>query len=94
MPQAHTAHALVAALLLAAPAAAEDLLLIPDTSRDKIWAFSAYDGSLVSNNYIPSDGRMKQVIQVAQTPQGTILMADVGSDQNCSADDAVREYSR
>jgi hypothetical protein len=94
MLQVHTANALVAALLLAAPAAAENLLLIPDTSRDKIWAFNAYDGSLVSNNYIASDGRMKQVIQVAQTPQGTILMSDVGTDQNCSADDAVREYSR
>ncbi|NBQ13933.1 MAG: hypothetical protein EBU31_04825, partial [Proteobacteria bacterium] len=75
MLHAHSAHALVAALLIAAPAAAENLLLIPDTSKDKIWAFSAYDGALVSNNYIPNDGRMKQVIQVAQTPQGTILMA-------------------
>jgi hypothetical protein len=60
---------------------------------DKVWAFSAYDGSLVSKAYIPNDGRQKQVVQVAQLPNGHILMADVGNDQSCSADDAVREYT-
>jgi hypothetical protein len=80
-------------LALAASAQAQSVLLIPDTSADKIWAFNAFDGALISNNFIPSDGRMKQVIQLAQTPQGTFLLADVGNDQGCSADDAVREYS-
>ena len=79
---------------VSALAQSQSVLLIPDTSGDKIWAFNAFDGSVISNNFIPNDGRMKQVIQVAQTPQGTFLLADVGNDQGCSADDAVREYSR
>jgi hypothetical protein len=76
-----------------AGARADSLLLIPDTSADKVWAFSAYDGAVVSNAFIPNDGRQKQVMQVVQTPRGTILTADVGNDQSCTADDAVREYT-
>ena len=48
---------------------------------------------MVSNAFIPNDGRQKQVMQVVQTPRGTILTADVGNDQSCTADDAIREYS-
>lgn len=87
-------QAAAAALLACACASAQSVLLIPDSAADKVWAFSAWDGSLVSSNFIPNDGRMKQVIQVAQTPQGTLLLTDVGNDQSCTADDAVREYSR
>jgi len=78
---------------VSALAQSQSVLLIPETFGDKIWAFNAYDCSVISNNFIPNDGRMKQVIQVAQTPQGTFLLADAGNDQDCSADDAVREYS-
>ena len=78
---------------LSTAAVADSLLLIPDTAADKVWAFSAYDGSVVSNAFIPNDGRQKQVMQVVQTPRGTILTADVGNDQSCTADDAIREYS-
>lgn len=81
------------AIALSAAAHAETLLLVPDTGADKIWAFSAFDGSVVSNSYIPADGRMKQVMQVAQLPGGTIVMADPGTSQSCAADDAVREYT-
>lgn len=80
-------------LSLASFAPAGGILLIPDTGADKVWAFSTFDGSLVSNNYIPNDGRMKQVMQIAQLPGGTIVMADPGTSQACGADDAVREYT-
>ena len=87
--------ALLASLsaLVAPAAAAETLLLIPDTGADKVWAFSAFDGSVVSNNYIPNDGRMKQVMQVVQLPGGTILMSDPGTSQSCDAGDGIREYT-
>ena len=78
---------------LAAAVQAETILLIPDTGADKVWAFSAFDGSVISNNYIPADGIMKQVMQIAQLPGGTIVMADPGTSQACGADDAVREYT-
>ena len=52
------------------------LLLIPDTGADRISAFSPVDGSVVNLNFIAKDGRMKQVIQVAQTPWNTLLMSD------------------
>jgi len=52
------------------------LLLIPDTAADKISAFSPTDGSVVNLNFIPKDGRMKQVTQVVQTPWNTLLMSD------------------
>jgi hypothetical protein len=81
------------ALAASASAASETFLLIPDTGADRIWAFSAFDGSVISNNYIPADGRMKQVMQVAQLPGGTLVMADPGTSQACAADDGVREYT-
>ena len=69
------------------------ILLVPDSGADKVWAFSTYDGALISNNFIPADGRMKQATHIAQLPGGTIVMTDVGTSQACSADDAVREYT-
>ncbi|MCE2885763.1 MAG: hypothetical protein LW806_12825 [Planctomycetaceae bacterium] len=53
-----------------------DLLLIPDSGADRVWAFNAADGTLVSNNYFPADGIMKQVIQIVPSGTGTLLMAD------------------
>ena len=74
------ANALLAALLglvatCSAPAQTP-LLLIPDTGADRISALSPADGAVVNLNFIPKDGRMKQVIQVAQTPWNTLLMTD------------------
>ncbi|MEN9668525.1 MAG: hypothetical protein RLZZ386_432, partial [Planctomycetota bacterium] len=37
---------------------AEDVLLIPNSLGDNVWAFSPFDGSLISNNFIPSDGHL------------------------------------
>jgi len=88
--------AILACLLHASaalPCAAETLLLVPDTGADRIWAFDAHDGSIVSNNYIPADGRMKQVMQVVQLPGGTIVMSDPGTSQSCDAGDGLREYT-
>ena len=62
--------------LAAAASGQTPLLLIPDTQADRISAFSPTDGSVVDLNFIPKDGRMKQVVQVVQTPWNTLLMAD------------------
>jgi len=66
-----------AGLLVSASAAAQQsLLLIPDSGADRISAFDPATGALVNLNFIPKDGRMKQVIQVVQTPWNTLLMTD------------------
>ncbi len=56
--------------------AAGDILLIPDSGADKVWAFNASDGTYITNNYFPADGIMKQVIQIVQSGNGTLLMTD------------------
>ena len=80
VPRANLLANLVAvgvAVGVAGPAlAGGDLLLIPDSGADRVWAFNAADGSLVSNNYFPADGIMKQVIQIVPSGTGTLLMAD------------------
>ncbi|MFM7260635.1 MAG: hypothetical protein ACKO3W_08530 [bacterium] len=67
---------LAAATMTGSSLAGGDLLLIPDSGADKVWAFNASDGTFVSNNYFPADGIMKQVIQIVQSGNGTLLMAD------------------
>ena len=71
---------LAAPLLAGASALATptDLLLIPDSgpTLGRIWAFSAADGSLVSNAFIPGDARLVQPIQVVDSGVGTILITD------------------
>lgn len=71
-------RALAALSLLAAPAAlgGGDVLLIPDTNSDKVWAVSPFDGSVIDSNFIPADGIMKQVIQIVVSPTNTLLMID------------------
>jgi hypothetical protein len=67
----------LASLFVAGAAAAQQsYLLIPDTGGDRIAAFDATTGALVNLNFIPKDGRMKQVVQVVQTPWNTLLMTD------------------
>ena len=83
---------LAVALLAAAPGPAlagggtSDLLLVPDSGNDRVWALSAVDGSVVNNNYFPADGIMKQIIQIVVSPTGTLIMTDEQMD-------AVFEYS-
>ncbi|MFN0134666.1 MAG: PEP-CTERM sorting domain-containing protein [Phycisphaerae bacterium] len=56
------------------------VLLIPDSGTDKIWAFNAFDGSLISNNFIPADGRMVQPINAVDSGRSTILVTDELAD--------------
>ena len=86
--------ALALVAVAASPAPADRLLLVPDTLADKVWAFSAFDGSLVSDNYIPNDGVMRQVRSIAQLPNGNLVMAEPGTSLGCSTIDGVLEYSR
>lgn len=78
--------ALLAGALAAPAAAQQELLLIPDSGYDRVWALSAADGTVVNPNYIPADGIMSQVIQIAVSPLGTLIMTD-------ESDNAVYEYS-
>jgi len=67
------------ALGLAAPALAgppATVLLVPDSFRENLWAFDPFDGSLISNNYVPNTGIMSQTICALGTPQGTIIATD------------------
>jgi len=67
----------VAGLAVSAAASAQQsLLLIPDSGGDRISSFDPATGALVNLNFIPKDGRMKQVVQVVQTPWNTLLMTD------------------
>jgi hypothetical protein len=74
------------ATLVGTAALAQDLLLIPDSGNDRIWALSALDGSVVDAIYVPADDVMSQPIQIAVSPSGTLLITD-------ELDKAVYEYS-
>ncbi|MCA9281477.1 MAG: hypothetical protein KDA30_05520 [Phycisphaerales bacterium] len=81
------ALAMISITALAASGASADVLLIPNTGTgfDNIWAFNTFDGSLVNNNIIPSDGNMAQVISAVDSGNNTILMSD-------ESNDAILEY--
>jgi hypothetical protein len=85
--------ALAGTLLVAGAASAESLLLVGDSTGDKFWAFSAVDGSLVSDNYIPDDGQMAQPRQCVRLPSGAWYIAEPGVGLGCSAADGVIEHS-
>jgi len=77
---------LTLALVSGRVAEATTVLLIPDSGNDKVWAFSAIDGAIVSDNFIPSDGNMVQPICAIESGRGTILVSDEIAD-------AIFEYS-
>ncbi|MFM1937110.1 MAG: hypothetical protein RI990_2069 [Planctomycetota bacterium] len=93
-PRSSAGLALALVAVASSTASADRLLLVPDTLADKVWAFSAVDGSLVSDNYIPNDGIMRQVRSIAQLPNGNLIMAEPGTSLGCSTIDGVLEYSR
>lgn len=66
------------ALLSASAACAQsEILLIPNSGTDKIWAVSPVDGSIISQNFIPNtEGLLQQPIQAIPSGTGTILVAD------------------
>lgn len=69
-----------------APAAAQDLMLIPDSVSDRVWAFNASDGSLVTNAYIADPGVVGGIdvfnrpIEVLVSAAGTLLVTDQFAD--------------
>ena len=65
---------------------AQDLLLVPDSLGDKVWAFSAVDGSVVNPNFIPPDSHLSQPIKIVVSPAGTLLITDEVAN-------AIFEYS-
>lgn len=69
---------LSAALLPAGAACAQsEILLVPNSGTDKIWAVSPVDGSVISQNFIPNtEGLLQQPIQAIPSGTGTILVAD------------------
>jgi hypothetical protein len=93
IPHARPLSVLVGCLLAAGSASAESLLLVGDSTGDKFWAFSAVNGALVSDNYIPDDGQMAQPRQCVRLPSGTWYIAEPGVGLGCSASDGVIEHS-
>ncbi len=75
---------LLAALAGVCPA--QDLMLIPDSVSDRVWAFSAVDGSLVTNAYISDPGSVGGIdvfnrpLEVLVSASGTLLVTDQFAD--------------
>lgn len=80
--QAKTLLTLAALSLVAASQA--QYLLIPNSGRDQVWQVSAFDGSIISQNFI-QDTSLDLPLHAIPSGRGTIFV----SDQNL---DAVREY--
>jgi len=72
--------ALVALPALVAQAASAGVLLIPDSGADKVWAFNSFDGSLISDNFIPNHPSLSQPINAIDSGRGTILVSDETND--------------
>ncbi|MFK8016512.1 MAG: hypothetical protein AB8G17_13855 [Gammaproteobacteria bacterium] len=72
------------ALIWLLPAGA-DVLLIPDSGNDRVWAFDPMDGSLLSDNFIPADGNLIQPINAVDSGANSIYVSDENAD-------AVFEY--
>jgi MYXO-CTERM domain-containing protein len=67
--------------LVIAPASMAQVLLVPESGNDKVWAFNPFDGSLVSNNFIPTNANIPQPINAIDSGRGTILVTDETSDK-------------
>lgn len=70
----------------AMPAAAQDVLLIPESGSDRVWAFSAVDGGLIDNAFINDPGTVAGInvfdrpIEVLLGSVGNLLVSDQFSD--------------
>jgi hypothetical protein len=77
---------IIALTVLATVCTAQDLMLIPDSASDRVWAFSAADGSLVTNAYINDPGVVGGIdvfnrpIEVLVSATGTLLITDQFAD--------------
>lgn len=71
---------------MALPAAAQDVLLIPDSGSDRVWVFSAVDGSLIDNAFINDPGSVGGIdvfnrpLEVLLGSDGNLLVSDQFSD--------------
>lgn len=74
----------LAAATSAAPA--QDLMLIPDSVSDRVWAFSAADGALVTDAYIADPGSaggidvFNRPLEVLPAADGHLLVTDQFAD--------------
>lgn len=72
--------------IAAMPAAAQDVLLIPDSGNDRVWAFSAVDGGLIDNAFINDPGTVGGInvfdrpLEVLLGSDGNLLVSDQFSD--------------
>lgn len=83
------ATALVLAALPAASArAAQDVLIVSDSLRDRFWTLSPVDGSIISDSFILNDAqsRFSQVYRATPSGRNTLLMNDIDKD-------VIYEYS-
>ncbi|MCA9276917.1 MAG: hypothetical protein KDA29_12910 [Phycisphaerales bacterium] len=68
------------------PAMAQDVLLIPDSGSDRVWAFSAVDGGLIDNAFINDPGTVGGInvfdrpLEVLLGSDGNLLVSDQFSD--------------
>ncbi|MEY3026066.1 MAG: Dockerin type domain [Planctomycetota bacterium] len=70
------AAAVIAAATAMSARAGSDVLLVPDSGADRIWALSPFDGSILDTDFVPADGIMQQPIQAIPSGRGTILVTD------------------
>ena len=65
---------------------AQDVLLIPDSNTDRVWAFSAADGSLIDNAFIADPGSVNGIdvfdrpMEVLIAGDGSLLVTDQFAD--------------
>ena len=77
---------LIALAAATGAALAQDLMLIPDSVSDRVWAFSAVDGALVTNAYISDPGSVGGIdvfnrpLEVLVSASGTLLVTDQFAD--------------
>ncbi len=71
---------------MTSPASGQDVLLIPDSSGDRIWAFSAVDGGLIDDAFITDPGSVNGVdvfnrpLEVLVGSDGNLLVLDQFAD--------------
>jgi len=95
--------ATAAAILATLPGQAwaqQSLILVPDSGKRRVSAFSALNGSIVNLDFLPSSGNLHAPWKVVQTPWNTLLVSDFGSVSRSSTtgeivyvDDRIQEFT-
>ncbi|MEM7314225.1 MAG: hypothetical protein AAF497_13840 [Planctomycetota bacterium] len=71
--------------ILANTVCAQTVLLIPDSTNDRIAAFSPVDGSVINLDFVPDDGTLSTPLNAIDSGRGTLFVSD-------QIEDAVFEY--